>query len=173
MNFPRITYLSILAGATSWCAAIVIAPVLVTHAGLSATLGAMIFEFFRPVCHQIGARSLHLYGEPLAVCARCSAIYIAFLAGTITYPFIHPLDRPAYPPRSVLLAALVPMLFDVACGIIGLYDNNNLTRVVSGAIFGFVAAWFIIPGAIEAAGQIFSPSTPSSSLITAKGNPDA
>ena len=39
-----------------------------------------VYSFFSRICHQDPLRSWHVAGEPLAVCIRCSSIYIAFTA---------------------------------------------------------------------------------------------
>jgi uncharacterized membrane protein len=169
MNIPRATYLLLLAGATAWCAAIVSAPLLMNIPGPLSSAGGVIYEFFRPLCHQMGERSFHIHGAPFAVCARCSAIYGGFLVGALCYPLVRSLQEPLLPPRWVLAAALAPMLLDVACGMLGVYDNTNVTRLISGALFGFATPWFIIPGLLEAARQYFIPPTPSPTPTIAKG----
>jgi uncharacterized protein YqgC (DUF456 family) len=46
------------------------------------------------------------------------------------------------------------MLLDVLAGFLGVYDVTNLTRAVTGAIFGAVLPFFIIPIATEAFSQL-------------------
>lgn len=59
----------LLAGATLWCLSILAAPVF----GLS-----WVYALFSRICHQDPTRSWHIAGEPLAVCIRCTSIYVAF-----------------------------------------------------------------------------------------------
>jgi uncharacterized membrane protein len=173
MVSARVTYSIILLGAVAWCGGILLAPVLVVSGGAFTEYGQIIYRFFHPVCHQIGERSLHIVGEPLAVCARCSAIYGAFLLGTLLYPVLRRIGTPSYPPRSVLLAAAVPMMIDVVSGLMGLHTVTPVTRLLSGAVFGLAAPFFIIPAAIEALRQIY-PRIVSAPLVQPqKGKPNA
>jgi uncharacterized membrane protein len=63
------TNIILLSGCTLWCLSIIAAPVF--HA-------RWIYQLFASICHQDSARSLHLFGEPFAVCIRCTSIYFAF-----------------------------------------------------------------------------------------------
>jgi len=146
----------ILAGALLWCGAIVLAPALTAWGATPSWVSSLLYRFFDPICHQIDGRSYHLFGSPLAVCSRCSSIYIAFLAGTILYPLIYDINRPRMPSRTLLLVALAPMVFDAGTGFLGLYEASFLTRTLTGALFGLVLPLFILPAAIEGASQLFS-----------------
>ena len=153
---PRKTYGFILAGTILWCGAILLAPSLAAWESAPRLVPSILYRFFAPICHQIDGRSFHVFGFPLAVCSRCSSIYMAFLAGTLLYPFIYDLQRPGMPPRTLLLIVLIPMLFDVGAGILGVHEASLLSRTVTGALFGFLLPLYIIPGAVEGAGQLFS-----------------
>jgi len=135
-------------------------------------MGELVYSVFRPICHQIDERSLMLFGEPLAVCARCSGIYFAFLLGTLLYPAVRRIDNPVMPPRWLLLVALLPMLADVIPGMIGIHDVSILTRVITGGIFGLVLPFVILPAAIEGVCQHPSTST-RSTVHQTKGLSDA
>lgn len=162
---PRKTYGFILGGAILWCAAIVLAPAFAAWHAAPSWASEILYRFFDPVCHQINARSFHLFGYPLAVCSRCSSIYLAFLAGTLLYPLVYDLQRPVFPPRALLCIALVPMVFDAAAGFVGVYDSF-LMRSLTGALFGVVLPLFILPAAIDGASQLFGTQLQ-------KGTPDA
>jgi uncharacterized membrane protein len=163
---PRKTYVFILAGAILWCGAILLAPSLAAWEVAPRGFSLILYRFFAPICHQIDGRSFHLFGFPLAVCSRCSSIYIAFLAGTLLYPLIYNLQRPAMPPRLLLLVALLPMVFDAGTGFLGFYEATFLSRTLTGALFGLLLPLYIIPGAIEGADGLFSSHFQ-------KGTPDA
>jgi uncharacterized membrane protein len=172
MNLHRLTYLVIAIGAALWCALMLLPPVLAASSDSLAGTAALVSSFFRPVCHQLDGRSLTLFGKPLAVCARCSAIYGAFLVGTLLYPLFRTIDKPVMPPRWLLIAALVPMLADVLPGMIGIHEVSTATRVITGAVFGAVLPFVILPAAIEGIGQLFSRSTPTT-VHQKKGMSDA
>ena len=172
MNLQRLTYLVIAIGAALWCALIVLPPAIAASSGSQPDAARFLYSFFRPVCHQLDARSLTLFGEPLAVCTRCSAIYGAFLLGTLLYPLLRSVEKPVMPRRWLLIVALLPMLADVLPGMIGVHEVSTATRVTTGAIFGVVLPFVILPAAIEGVGQLFNRSTPST-VHQKKGMSDA
>jgi uncharacterized membrane protein len=160
MSKPLLAYLVFLAGALTWCVLIYAAPLL-THAGGSvAAWGSVLYEGFHRVCHQYEARTLHIAGEPLGVCARCSGIYFAFLAGTLCYPLFRDLRRPVVPSRGLLVVALVPMLVDVALGFAGLHEISTATRLITGSVFGALIPFILLPVALGAVIERTSSSFP-------------
>ncbi len=84
-------------------------------------------------CHRDPARTLHLLGVPLAVCARCSGIYFGLGLGTLV-------RRPHVTPRAlrlwVALAAAV-MIGDVALETYALHGPWWLLRLTTGAFLGY------------------------------------
>ena len=154
MRSERLTHAVILAGAALWCMLSLAAPL--STAPTAAPLGALVYAFFRPVCHQIDARSFHIAGAPLAVCARCTSIYFGFLAGTIVYPALRGALRRHTPGRLFLAFALAPMALEVAAEIAGLSEFSNVVRAFTGAWFGICVTAVILPGAAEGAAEIFS-----------------
>ncbi len=92
------------------CAAIALvlaAPLLTAVGGGLAGLGALIYAFFDPICHQLAERSFRLHEHPLAVCHRCFGFYVGFTAAVI-------LPRLAFPFRGWLLARPRRILFLLA-----------------------------------------------------------
>jgi uncharacterized membrane protein len=151
MNLPRVTYTVILVGTISWCAAILLAPLLAAN---SSPVAEYVYRFFQPICHQRPERSFFLFGEKLAVCVRCSSVYCAFLFGVLLFPFTHGLRARNTPSRNVLLLTLLPIAWEVATEWIGLYTSTVLTRALTGGVFGYVASLVILPTAIEGVQQI-------------------
>jgi uncharacterized membrane protein len=154
---PRLTYLAIVLGALLWCAPILLAPVLAAAGGVPARAASVIYQFFQPLCHQLNSRSFHLYGEPFAVCIRCSAIYFAFLAATLLFPLVCSVDRAALPNRRFLLVAALPMALDVCADTLGLHESTLLSRTVSGVVLGGILPFYIVPAAIEAVSGLSHP----------------
>lgn len=171
MRFARLTYTVILAGAAAWCALIVLAPAAASSPGF-ATLGGILYAFFSPLCHQIDSRSFHLCGVPLGVCARCSAIYFGFLLGAILHPFAGDSLRGAKPGRMFLIVTVAPMLVDVILEAAGLHESSNAVRAATGAWFGILLPFLLIPGAVEGISQLFARPNPHT-VQTEKGLIDA
>ena len=156
MHLSRVTYLSVLILAVLWCAAIGAAPLFVSWSGAWLPAGEFLYRFFHPICHQLGEKSPHLFGGPLAVCTRCSAIYIGFLCGVLVFPIAH--RRIRWSSRTILGVALLPMVVDVTCGILGLHEATGLTRMITGGFFGALVPLVVLPVLMDAVLEIVSPS---------------
>jgi len=141
MKFSR-TYLLLLAATSLWCGLILLAPIMARVNG-GSFLANGLYSFFGKVCHQIDARSLHIDGEKLAVCARCSGIYFSFLFMLILYPFLP--NRRIRNSRLFLLVAIFPMLLDVGLDMTGIHTSTIVTRLFTGAMFGFPVCYLLIP----------------------------
>jgi uncharacterized membrane protein len=136
---------------------IVIAPVALAHGYNSSA--CVLYEMFRHVCHQIPERGVYLEGHPFAVCARCTGIYFGFAAGVLLYPLVRSLKRGDAPARVWLLIALVPTLLDFTLGVFHLLDNTHLSRSLTGALLGAVAAFYVVPGLMDLSRMSFGQST--------------
>jgi uncharacterized membrane protein len=172
MRYARVTYAVIAAGATLWCVMLILPSILAVAGGEAGAPGALIYAFFRPLCHQLDDRSFHLWGVPLAVCSRCSSIYAGFLAGTFAYPFCGSLRHRFPSDRVLLVIASIPLMIDVGAGAIGLYDVTNVTRAATGAWFGIVIPLVVVPGMMEGVAQLMTRST-SRLIQPEKGLTDA
>ena len=87
------------------------------------------------VCHQMPARSPHLFGVQLPLCWRCTGITVGALA------FLVWLFRARRLPSlwvSVALALLMPL--DVLQAVITRGGGDNARRLLTGALWGFFAA---------------------------------
>ncbi len=154
MAYARTTYGVILAGTLLWCAGLLLAPACTTAGGELAPVGTAMFGFYQPVCHQIPERSIPFLGSVLGACARCSAIYFAFLAGLLIYPFAGRLRRPASPSRGLLLIAALPMMVDAVWPGPILYEVTNVSRAITGGWFGLLIPFVILPIALQAVHEL-------------------
>ncbi|MBI3403383.1 MAG: DUF2085 domain-containing protein [Acidobacteria bacterium] len=85
---------------TSWAAGRAHAPALLYSAA------AAVYAIGALVCHQLPARSFHLWAVQMPVCARCAGIYVgAAIASLIALTSIR---EPPRVSRVTLLAAAVP-----------------------------------------------------------------
>ena len=156
MHLSRVTYLSVLVLTLLWCAAIGAAPLFVSWSGAWLPTGEFLYRFFHPICHQLGERSFHLFGGPLAVCTRCAAIYVGFLCGVLVFPSV--LRRIHWSSRTILGVALLPMIVDVSLEILGLHEATGLTRTITGGFFGLIIPCIVLPVLTDAVLEIASPS---------------
>ncbi len=159
-----VTYMVILSGGVVWCAGFILAPVLVSWGGAWGIIGSSLYQFFHPICHQLEGRSFHVLGKPLAVCIRCSSVYVAFLSGTLLFPLVGDFTRTLWSRRDTLLYAVLPMVVDVVMDELGIHSSTEVTRLITGTVFGVVVSFYIIPTAQQAvqelvsASRFFSPS---------------
>jgi uncharacterized membrane protein len=132
----------------AWLVALIVAAPLLRAGGWEAAAGA-VYRAFGLVCHQIGARSFHVEGFQLAVCARCFGLYVGALVGVAVYPLARPLVRRDMPGRAWLLAAAVPTTVDFALGFFGVWENTHLSRFLTALVLGAVAAFYVVPGMVD------------------------
>ncbi|MET0625221.1 MAG: DUF2085 domain-containing protein [Pyrinomonadaceae bacterium] len=85
-------------------------------------------------CHQLPARSPHLFGAQLPLCWRCTGILLGALA-----LFFRLLTKKRLPPLlpCALLALLLPL--DVLYNVVNGGDGDNARRLVTGLLWGFCA----------------------------------
>jgi uncharacterized membrane protein len=162
----RIAHVGILFASLMVSSAAVFPPVWI-HFGHGSDLPARGgYFFFSGVCHQIPERSFHFWGEPLAVCSRCSGVYAGFLIGALLLPVVRRGLKGEFPPAWILGAALLPAMADFGLAHLGVYDSGNVLRAATGLIPGATASLFILPGVYEI---ISGPSKAKG--LTCKTNP--
>ena len=110
---------------------------------------AAIYKAFSYFCHQLPDRSFHLGRHQFAVCSRCTGLYAGFAFATLALPLVRPLHRTDTPRVIWLFLSAVPLAVDFGLTYFGIWENNHFTRVTTGALFGAVAAIYVVPGLIE------------------------
>jgi uncharacterized membrane protein len=148
---PRLLPGALAAAALLWLALLVTAPFAIS-AGTAPAAGALLYRAGAIVCHQRPDRSFYLAGLPLAVCARCTALYAAgavAAALALTGRAVMPRRM-----RATLIAAALPTAITVALESSGLAEFPNGTRALSALPLGFAAGWiFVRMSKAEAAGR--------------------
>jgi uncharacterized membrane protein len=134
---------------------IIVAPV-AAASGYDEIAGA-IYGAFGMLCHQLPERSYFIEGHQLAVCSRCTGLYAGFTFTLLLYPLIGSLKKTVAPPRSWLLLSAVPLLIDVAVNFFGFWHNTHGSRLLTGALPGAVAVFYVMPGIIDLSLR-FSPT---------------
>ena len=86
-------------------------------------------------CHQLPARSPHLFGVQMPLCWRCSGIFVGSLA-----LFFWLLATKRVPPLipCLLVSLLLPL--DVFYNVVTHGDGDNARRFVTGLLWGFCSA---------------------------------
>jgi uncharacterized membrane protein len=152
-RLAALTYAAVIILVVIWIAGIIWVALL-GATGEHSTLLSVLQHTYGRVCHQIDERSFHLDGHPLAVCARCFGIYIGYLIGLMLYPLKNSVARTDLPPRSWLIAALVPVAVDVAAGYLGIYESTLVSRSLTGSIAGAAGTFYTLPGLVSLAASL-------------------
>ena len=139
-------YVLTLIGAGIWLAALFAAPYFLERSPKAA---GFLYACFSPVCHQNPFRSFVVFGQPMAVCARCLGIYAGFAAGAVLYPFRRGLSALRPTRLRTLLLFSGPIAVDAAANWIGLWNTPNLPRFGLGFLWGTVLPFFFIAGVGE------------------------
>ena len=125
--------------------ALVVAPPLLAASGWP--YADVLRWLLHPICHQLPERTFHLFGEPFAVCHRCTGLYLGFTLGVALWPRLPELAaKLAAKPRCILLFA-VPLALD------WLLANSAASRFATGMIAAFpvgllpllALGWFAAP----------------------------
>ena len=89
---------------------------------------------FHLLCHGIPERCLHIWGVPMPICARCTAIYGGLILSFVVFLILPRMKESVA--RMVLYAALVPMAVDGLTQLAGLRLSTNPLRVETGLLAG-------------------------------------
>jgi uncharacterized membrane protein len=128
-------------------ALIFVAPV--AAAGGHNEWAEVIYGAFGIFCHQRPDRSYFIEGHKLAVCARCTGLYAAFAVTLLLYPLVRSLRIAANPPRMFLILAAIPLGIDFSLTFFGIWENTHTSRLLTGALLGSVAVFYVMPGIID------------------------
>jgi uncharacterized membrane protein len=144
---------TLLRGARHWLLAInVIAGVvaalpilgvpLLRVAGHDAAADA-IFAVYGFTCHQMPSRSFTLFGEQMGLCARMSAIHLAFFGFGLA--FIPLRRRLRSLPTWLAVAYSAPMAADGFTQLFGWRESSADLRVLTGTFFALAVVWYVFP----------------------------
>ena len=105
---------------------------------------AFIMELFSSVCHQIPSRSPHIEGVALAVCHRCYGTYLGFPAAALIFASVR--GQWPFTPKTAplfIMLAIIPAFLYWGGGVIGVWTNTPVSRVITGLIMGTAAGYFL------------------------------
>lgn len=122
----RALYTLAILGCVLWLGGVLIAPI---AARRSMAIAPLVYAFYDTVCHQIAERSFHLSGEPLAVCHRCTGLYLGFLAGLLAVPRWHRARRWLLDKPTRVIAFSLPLAADWLLTV-----NTTGSRFVTGLL---------------------------------------
>ena len=149
---------------TGLVALVVVAPL--AAAGGHGEWAQVIYRAFGIICHQRPDRSYFIDGHKLAVCSRCTGLYAGFAFTLLLYPLIRSLRITTTPPRSWLLLALVPLGIDFSLTFFGIWENTHTSRLLTGALLGSVAVFYVVPGLMDLSLRPLRASRPQPATFT-------
>ena len=126
---------------------IFVAPV--AAAGGHPAMAEVIYHAFGVFCHQRPDRSYFIEGQKLAVCSRCTGLYVAFAVTLLLYPLVRSLRNNVNPPRHYLILAAIPLGIDFSLTCVGFWEKTHTSRLLTGALLGSVAVFYVMPGIID------------------------
>ena len=145
-------------------ALVVVAPL--AAAGGHSELAQVIYRAFAVLCHQRPDRSYFIDGHKLAVCSRCTGLYAGFAFTLLLYPLIRSLRTTTTPPASWLLLAAVPLGIDFSLTFFGIWENTHTSRLLTGALLGSVAVFYVVPGLMDLSLRPLQASAPRPATFT-------
>lgn len=95
--------------------------------GSSPIAGTVVRLFYHPLCHQLPERCLDLGAGPLAVCARCTGLYLGGFLGLLIPALVGRVPRLGL---RTLAAIAAPSFLDFGLGLVGLPSLPNLPRLL-------------------------------------------
>ncbi len=135
------------------------APVLMSTSNpILQSIANVIMFLYKVTCHQLSERTLFIFDYPMAVCARCFAIYVAFLAGGFIFAFIR--KRLKIWSLKYFVILCIPMAIDGFAQLFGVplprgfgpgweliwtVESDNTMRIITGAIFGLACSLYVLP----------------------------
>lgn len=141
-----------------WTAGVVVAPWLATNGSF---LAPWLRLLYKPGCHQIPERCLDLGFGPMAVCARCTGLYLGGCLGLVWTTLRNSSSRP----RPLWLAVVaLPTVLDFISGQLGLPSLANWPRFGLAVPLGLLAGLYLGDALLEIVRQ--NSQTPESSTIS-------
>jgi uncharacterized membrane protein len=123
--------------------------------------GGVLRGLYAPVCHQSPERSLHLQDHALAVCSRCTGLYLGAVAGLLLGALLR--VGTGREVRPVWLAvAVAPTALDALLPWLGLPQLPAVPRLLLAVPAGAVAGLFLAVGIAD----LFSGGLPARAAVT-------
>jgi uncharacterized membrane protein len=117
-------------GAVAWVAVLFLAP-------------ALLFPVGQFICHQRPERSFFVHGQQLAVCARCTGLYLGAAIGA-PLALMTAASLVSSRARMVLLVAALPTAVTWSLEFARIAPFSNTTRFILAVPLGLAAAWLVL-----------------------------
>jgi len=156
---PRRLVWAVTALAAAWTAGAFLIPALERGGEELATIAGPFRLLYGPLCHQIPERCVRFAGIPLALCARCTGLYVGGTLGLLTLALFS--DRVRTPSRAALVAAVAPTIVEFVAGFGGM-GLSNVPRLIVAFPAGWMLGLFLGVGLLDVGQRISGVPSPRS-----------
>jgi uncharacterized membrane protein len=111
---------------------------------------------FRLICHGRVERSLALFGVPMPICARCTAIYAGLMIGLAGFWVFRGVREKVM--RVVAFVAVTPLAIDGLTQLAGFRESTNALRIATGVIAGIAFGMWILSAVERRDDAVFTAS---------------
>jgi len=111
---------------------------------------------FRLICHGRVERSLELFGVPMPICARCTAIYAGLLIGLAAFWLFRFVSEKTM--RIVAFVAVTPLAIDGLTQLTGFRESTNELRIATGLVAGIAFGLWILSAVERRDDAVFTAS---------------
>jgi len=137
---------ALIGGAIAWAVALPTATFVAAQArpdALASLFAVSVYLVGSAVCHQLDARSFHIWAHQMPVCARCTGVYLGAAIAALTAvgggrPIVA--IHPRWMVGLALLPAAASLLYEWGTGV----APSNVTRAATGLVAGGTVAWLMI-----------------------------
>jgi hypothetical protein len=160
---PQVAFRVLLtAAALGWAALIVLAPRWDAasphdrYYGVRSTVATVVRLAGAQVCHQRPERSFHLRGHALAVCGRCTGLYLSGALGLLAVASRRPRRGPSasmyggvwWPSRldvraGWLVLSALPTMITWSAEVAGAWNPGTPLRALAALPLGLTAGWLL------------------------------
>jgi len=82
-------------------------------------------------------------------------VYTGFLLGVVVYPFLKGLGNNKLPSVWILLLFALLLFLDAILDYLGILKNTFFSRSVTGSLIGILLPFYLIPGTVNFANEIY------------------
>ena len=139
---------SFLVLSTGWAVALPLAAFAASRPAAASPVYAFalaVYSIGRVICHQLPARSFHLWSASMPVCARCTGIYLGAAAMVIAgAAHTGRTARATDAIRAIVVIASIPtvatLVYEWTTGVM----PSNVIRFAAGVPLGIVVSWLVL-----------------------------
>lgn len=139
--------------------AVILGPGLYSNVSLSEWYMSWQKQMFHMLCHQQLDRTIHLGEVPMAVCSRCTGIYIMFFANMLIVPLLPQTKWRNKWAIFLVFIALSFNLVDFSVNAFDVWENTLTSRFLVGSLIGISAAHLLGTDQPQQPKKIFNHGT--------------